>query len=115
MRQHKIDFNLLYDLNPEKFKTHTDHFVSELGRIDFLNLFINSLSDEKSQELEFIIKFSEEEKLAQEMQNLLSPAASFSKINLVCSILKKTLETLNPKKYTLPILTCLLKSHPPKL
>lgn len=106
---------MLYDLSPLKFKSHSDHFVREVGSIDYLNLFINALSDEKSQELQFIIKLSEEEKLAQEMQGLLSPLASFSKVNEVCAVLKQTFEVLNPKKYTLPILTCLLKSQPPKL
>lgn len=55
LRQHKIDINLIYDVNPEQFLSHIKTFVSEVSQIDFLNLFINSLSNEdRGKELEFM-------------------------------------------------------------
>ena len=45
-RQHKLDINLLYDVNPTQFLDHIDKFVKEVPNVDHLNLFINALCDE---------------------------------------------------------------------
>ena len=44
MRTHKIDLNLLYDVNPPQFMDNIPKVVAELKSVDFLNLFINSLN-----------------------------------------------------------------------
>jgi elongator complex protein 1 len=55
LRQHKIDINLIYDVNPEQFLGNIDLFLSEVNAIDHLNLFINSLSNgARGKELEFM-------------------------------------------------------------
>lgn len=55
LRTHKIDINLIYDVNPEKFLQHIEKFVREVKQVDYLNLFINSLNDaERGKELEFM-------------------------------------------------------------
>lgn len=55
LRQHKIDINLIYDVNPEKFMSNISKFVSEVKQVDYLNLFINSLNEEeRGKELEFM-------------------------------------------------------------
>ena len=55
LRNHKIDINLIYDVNPEKFLTNISKFVKEVKQVDYLNLFINSLQDEeRGKELEFM-------------------------------------------------------------
>lgn len=55
LRQHKIDINLIYDVNPEKFMSHISKFVNEVKQVDYLNLFINSLNEEeRGKELEFM-------------------------------------------------------------
>ncbi len=45
LRQHKIDINLLYDVNPEKFMENIAKFVKEVPQVDHQNLFINSLNE----------------------------------------------------------------------
>jgi elongator complex protein 1 len=55
LRQHKIDINLIYDVNPEKFMSNIAKFVAEVKQVDYLNLFINSLNEEeRGKELEFM-------------------------------------------------------------
>jgi elongator complex protein 1 len=55
LRQHKIDINLIYDVNPEKFMQNIGKFVKEVKQVDYLDLFINALKDvERGKELEFM-------------------------------------------------------------
>ena len=55
LRQHKIDINLIYDVNPEQFMANIAKFVEEVKQVDYLNLFINSLNEEeRGKELEFM-------------------------------------------------------------
>jgi elongator complex protein 1 len=55
LRQHKIDINLLYDVNPTRFMENIGKFVKEVAQVDYLNLFINSLNEEpRGKELEFM-------------------------------------------------------------
>lgn len=62
LRQHKIDINLIYDASPELFLSNIAKFVKEVKQVDYLNLFINSLSDdERGKELEFIRPQKEED------------------------------------------------------
>ena len=58
IRSHKIDINLLYDVNPEKFMQNIPKFVKEVKQVDYLNLFINSLKEsDRGKELDFLHKF----------------------------------------------------------
>lgn len=55
LRQHKLDINLLYDVDPEKFLGNMGKFVKQVKKVDYLNLFVNSLSNnERSRELDFM-------------------------------------------------------------
>ena len=55
LRQHKIDINLIYDVNPEKFMSNIAKFVAEVKQVDYLDLFISSLrNEERGKELEFM-------------------------------------------------------------
>ena len=67
LRQHKIDINLLYDVNPEQFITNISKFVTEVDKVDYLNLFINSLvDDEMGIELIFMRPKDQEEEIKEE-------------------------------------------------
>jgi elongator complex protein 1 len=55
LRTHKIDLNLIYDVNPERFLSNIPKFVAEVKQVDYLNLFINSVKDEeRGKELDFM-------------------------------------------------------------
>jgi len=46
----------MYDVDPEQFIENIDLFVSEVKQVDYLNLFINSLTNqERGKELEFMM------------------------------------------------------------
>ena len=55
LRQHKLDINLLYDVDPENFLKSMNKFVKQVKKVDYVNLFVNSLNDsERSRELDFM-------------------------------------------------------------
>lgn len=55
IRQHKVDINMIYDVDPKQFLGNIDKFVAEVKQVDYLNLFINSLNnEERGRELEFM-------------------------------------------------------------
>lgn len=129
LRQHKIDINLLYDVNPAQFLANIPLFVTQLdNKADYLNLFINSLvDDERGPELEFIRPSDPEEVLAKEHQLFMihkmhssskesSSEAILGKVNKVCEELKKELILRNQQngsnEFLLPILTVYVKKNP---
>ena len=64
LRQHKLDINLLYDVDPENFLSKIDKFVKQVGKVDYMNLFVNSLNDsERSRELDFMFPLQESDLL----------------------------------------------------
>ena len=66
IRKHKVDLNMLYDVNPEQFFEEIDLFVRQIREIDYLNLFINSLSNEsRGRELDFMWPRKPEEVITQ--------------------------------------------------
>ena len=67
LRQHKLDINLIYDVDPDLFLANIGKFVREVKKIDFLNLFVNSLvNEDRGRELEFMKPQLEEDLLAKE-------------------------------------------------
>ena len=62
LRQHKLDINLLYDVDPENFLAKMDKFVKQVKKVDYLNLFVNSLRDsDRSREMDFMFPEQEED------------------------------------------------------
>ena len=102
LRQHKIDINLIYDVNPEKFMTNIAKFVSEVKQVDYMNLFINSLTDEdRGKELEFMRPHNDEDIIRNEHLEFMSSQINCievvgatgdkSKVNRICESLKEEL------------------------
>ena len=62
IRQHKVDMNMLYDVNKEQFLANIDQFIKEVKQVDYLNLFINALSnEERGRELDFMFPHKPDE------------------------------------------------------
>ena len=43
MKKHRINLNLLYDHNPEKFLLHIEEFVNQIDSVNHINLFLTDL------------------------------------------------------------------------
>ena len=102
LRQHKIDINLIYDVNPKKFIEHIKKFVDEVSQVDYLNLFINALSEEeRGKELKFILPQNEEDLIRQEHETFMREKIGHGilefkgKINLICETLREELQKRN--------------------
>lgn len=83
---------------------HIGKFVEEVKQVDYLNLFINSLSEvERGEELEFMRPQDQEDLIrrehtafmAQEIRGEPKEAAVSTKVNLICEAIKKELWRLN--------------------
>lgn len=98
LRQHKIDINLLYDVDPEKFLENISDFVEQVKQVDFLNLFINGLLEQdRGKELDFIKPATDEDRIKKEHLNFITKSISGGevtikgKINKICEALKEEL------------------------
>ena len=122
LRQHKLDINLIYDVDPTLFLDNISKFVREVKKVDFLNLFVNSLvNSDRGKELEFMKPQLEEDlitkghneffaKFKEEKQG---KAPEYDKVNRICDALRQELETVNTDNvYLLPILTTYIKKQP---
>ena len=94
LRQHKIDINLVYDVNPAQFIASIDKFVKEVSQVDYLNLFVNSLSKEsRGKELEFMMPLSKEDLVRRDHELMVrkfstKKVVDTDKINTICDTLK---------------------------
>ncbi|OCF35522.1 elongator complex protein 1 [Kwoniella heveanensis BCC8398] len=77
-RKHRLDLNVLYDLDPSKFMANLKDFVKQVPEVDYLNLFISSLS---------------------------SSSKPVDKVNMICDSLRAILEEKGVETYVETILT----------
>ena len=42
-RKHRLDLNILHDLDPARFMASLPSFVEQIPEVDYLNLFVSSL------------------------------------------------------------------------
>ena len=42
-RKHRLDLNIIHDLDPRKFMANLESFIDQIPEMDYLNLFISSL------------------------------------------------------------------------
>lgn len=113
LRTNKIDLNLLCDINYDKFKNGIKKFIAQNMRVDYLNLFITSLSEDESKELEFLKPRSGEDIIRRKFADI---SGAKTKINEVCDLIRAELERIDDKKeFVLPILTTYIKKTPQEL
>ena len=123
LRQHKLDINMLHDVDPEQFFAKIDKFVAEIQQVDYMNLFVNSLDEkERGPELEFLFPISKDELIKREHAEMMKQFSEekkvdlkeegpvFTKVNKICDALRAELERVNRDNfYLLPILTTYIK------
>jgi len=106
LRQHKLDINLLVDVDPENFLNRIARFVKQVAKVDYLNLFVNSLRDsERSRELDFMFPLLEEDLIRKRHEEFMAKFAEegkttttatvggrAKKVNRICDALRAELE-----------------------
>lgn len=55
IRTHKLDFNLLTDIDPELFETDIHNILTGIKRVDYINLLTSQISETLSCELQYIL------------------------------------------------------------
>ncbi|WVR09089.1 hypothetical protein IAU60_006151 [Kwoniella sp. DSM 27419] len=95
-RKHRLDLNILYDLDPARFMANLKDFVQQVPEVDYLNLFVSALSPMDS---------------AQVLYGTPSPVLASSsskpvdKVNSICDGLRAILEEQDVQQYVETILT----------
>lgn len=56
VRTHKLDMNLLFDLNPEQFIANGEKLLSDIKKVDYISLLIASLKEGVSDELKYCLE-----------------------------------------------------------
>eukprot|EP00743_Colponemidia_sp_Colp-15_P007997 GILK01008662.1.p1 GENE.GILK01008662.1~~GILK01008662.1.p1 ORF type:complete len:1374 (-),score=250.17 GILK01008662.1:279-4400(-) len=102
-RQHRIDLNLIYDLDPTAFEHHADEVVRQLDQVDYLNLLISSLREEDST----VTLLPAHKQKSTPMQS--------GKVNRVCAVIRDAIQARPGSSLLLCLLTTYVKSTPPAL
>ncbi|XP_052430790.1 elongator complex protein 1 isoform X1 [Carassius gibelio] len=107
MRKLRINLNLIYDHNPTAFLANIEMFLKQIDSINYINLFLTELKEEDT---------------TTTMYPCPSRSASSSasgkggkKVDMICDALRSTMETLDPQKYCLCILTSHVRKTTPEL
>ncbi|EEB05563.1 elongator subunit Iki3 [Schizosaccharomyces japonicus yFS275] len=103
-RTHRIDLNLLFDYDPEKFFSNITLFVEQVKRTDYLDLFLSSLKSEDVTKTMYADTFSSRGSSATTCED---------KVNKVCEAIRRTLQTSFSKTHLQTVLTSYLCQQPP--
>ena len=104
-RKHKINLNFIYDINPTLFLKNISKFVSQVKKQDYINLFINSLSNDICEEYQILFEV--------EKTKVVNQTTEETKVNKICSLLRNTLIDLKDDNYINSILISYIKQNPP--
>lgn len=123
-RKHRLDLNIIYDHDPTLFMSNLDKFVKQVADVDYLNLFISSLSKEDVTKTIFVdlwrdpkAKLPQELVIKDKLRSLKlgkAPPATENKIRHVCDALRAVFQKVDANKYLLPILTTYVLRDPPQ-
>lgn len=97
LRKERINLNLFFDLNPDRFIEDLAVFVEQIDNIQWLNLFLTDLKNEDVTKTMFSFCESSESTIFNQ------------KIEFVCGKMIELLYQLDPVKFLLPIITCYVK------
>ncbi|KOX68903.1 Elongator complex protein 1 [Melipona quadrifasciata] len=102
MRRQRINLNLIYDHNPEKFIENANKFVNQISKVSWLSLFLSELTDE---DVTTTIYANYYRRHRLESNNL-----KLNKIESICGLLRNIMEERNSANHLIqPILISLVK------
>ncbi|XP_011219588.2 elongator complex protein 1 isoform X2 [Ailuropoda melanoleuca] len=107
MRKLRINLNLIHDHNPKVFLENVDTFIRQIDSVNHINLFFTELKEED------VTKTMYPPPVPGAVQPSKDPAGK--KVDLVCDALRAAMESINPRKYCLSILTSHVKKTTPEL
>ncbi|KAK8843352.1 hypothetical protein IAR55_007009 [Kwoniella newhampshirensis] len=95
-RKHRLDLNILYDLDPANFMANLKDFVGQIPEVDYLNLFVSSLHSADSARILYADRNRETSSTS---------AQPIDKVNSICDSLRALVEEKGVKEYVETILT----------
>ncbi|KAM4622111.1 elongator complex protein 1 [Polymixia lowei] len=107
MRKLRINLNLIYDHNPKVFLEHVETFLTQLSSINHINLFLTELKEEDTTTTMY--------PCPQNSPGRSPLATNRKKVDVVCDALRSSMESMDPHKYCLSILTSHVKKSVPEL
>ncbi|KAM3867334.1 elongator complex protein 1 [Diretmus argenteus] len=116
MRKLRINLNLIYDHNPKVFLENVEPFITQLGSISHINLFLTELKEEDTTRTMYPHPETPGP-IRPETPGPVRPhpAAGKKKVDLVCDALRSCMESMDPHKFCLSILTSHVKKTVPEL
>ena len=112
LRRHRINLNILYDYNPKIFIDNIELFIEKIANksIDWICLFLNDLSNN-----DFYAKMTQTNR--HKFIKIWSKKVSESteKIDLICDLMRETMNGMDSHKFLNPILLTYLKKSGPEI
>ncbi|XP_030594916.1 elongator complex protein 1 isoform X2 [Archocentrus centrarchus] len=107
MRKLRISLNFIYDHNPKVFLENIETFITQLNSINHINLFLTELKEEDTTSSMYPRPESSPVQAP--------PTSSQKKVDVVCDALRSAMESMDPNKFCLSILTAHVKKTVPEL
>ncbi|XP_005382814.1 PREDICTED: elongator complex protein 1 [Chinchilla lanigera] len=107
MRKLRINLNLIYDHSPKVFLENVETFIRQIDSVNHINLFFTELKEED------VTKTMYPAPVTSSAQLSMDPARK--KLDLICDAMRTAMESINPHKYCLSILTSHVKKTTPEL
>lgn len=110
MRKLRINLNLIYDHNPRVFLENVETFLNQIDSINNINLFLTELKEDDTTKTMYPCPASAACQSASG-----SGADGKKKVDTICDALRSAMETLDPLKFCLCILTSHVRKTTPEL
>lgn len=107
MRKLRINLNLIHDHNPKVFLENVETFIKQIDSVNHINLFFTELKEED------VTKTMYPPPVTKSVQMSTNPDGK--KLDLICDAMRVAMETINPRKFCLSILTSHVKKTTPEL
>ncbi|KAK5864320.1 hypothetical protein PBY51_015572 [Eleginops maclovinus] len=107
MKKLRINMNLIYDHNPKVFLENIQTFITQLNSVSHINLFLTELKEEDTTGSMYPRPDSSPAPP--------QPISLQKKVDVVCDALRSAMESMDPNRFFLSILTAHVKKSVPEL